>query len=189
MRGAAGGKVCGFGGVPDCRPRAPRPELESIKDLAPDLEVGLKWPNDVLVRGAKISGILLEKTANAYIIAGIGVNIAAAPQGKDFADYPVISLADCNVVTDRLAFLRLYLQRLNADLERLNFLGFEDTRRRWLENACAKGEKIKVNLERRTIEGVFAGIAEDGALVLQQEHESRLVYAGDVFIKRNEENG
>lgn len=72
---------------------------EVIAGLGADVKI--KWPNDVLVGGAKISGILLEKAENEYITIGIGVNINAAPQ-LDTLLYRSTSLKDNGIVIDRL---------------------------------------------------------------------------------------
>lgn len=68
-----------------------------IKELNPQNLVQIKWPNDVLINGAKVSGMLLEKGPNDYIIIGIGVNIVNYPQEKDII-YKTTSLQHENII-------------------------------------------------------------------------------------------
>lgn len=158
--------------------------LQSIKALKPDLEVTLKWPNDVLVQGAKVSGILLEKPENEYIIIGIGVNIKASPDKGTELLYSAISLDECKIDIDRCSFLKLYLQRFNEIYAAYSEHGFGIVREQWLQNADHLGGEIKVNMENTAEDGIFRGLDNNGALLLEQQGKIRKIYAGDVFIKR-----
>ena len=158
--------------------------LKTIKELAPDLDVALKWPNDVLVRGAKVSGILLEKPENQYIIIGIGVNIAASPREDKALLYPVIGLGDCGIRIDRCSFLKRYLCQFDETLALLERQGFAPVREQWLKYALNLGGRITVNLENTALEGIFTGLSESGALLLERNGRIEKIYAGDVFIKK-----
>ena len=81
--------------------------LQAVKQLDPAADIVLKWPNDVLLNGAKISGILLEKGVGDYMIIGIGVNLKAAPENGTL--YRVTSLLQAGIVTDCRAFMEKYL--------------------------------------------------------------------------------
>lgn len=158
--------------------------LKTIKGLDADLDVVLKWPNDVLVKGAKVSGILLEKPENEYIIVGIGVNIQASPaQGTELI-YPVIGLKDCGIDIDRCSFLKLYLHQFNETLALQKQQGFAAVRERWLQHAGHLNQEIRVNMENSSEDGIFRGLDNNGALLLEQQGQLRKIYAGDVFIKR-----
>lgn len=154
--------------------------LETLRHLFPDINICLKWPNDVLVNDRKISGILLEKGEGDYIIAGIGVNIAAAPK-IDGLVYPAQSLADFGFETGRLDLFRAYLQTFEANYKLWQEQGFETIRARWLANAKNLGKEILVRMNNEERSGIFAGVDENGTLLLERNNNLEKIYAGDIF--------
>lgn len=154
--------------------------LETLRHLFPDINICLKWPNDVLVNDRKISGILLEKGEGDYIIAGIGVNIAAAPK-IDGLVYPAQSLADFGFETERLDLFRAYLQTFEANYKLWLEQGFETIRSRWLANAKNLGKEILVRMNNEERSGIFAGVDENGTLLLERNNNLEKIYAGDIF--------
>ncbi|MDO5386897.1 MAG: biotin--[acetyl-CoA-carboxylase] ligase [Pseudomonadota bacterium] len=163
--------------------------FKTIKELSDnaDAKVELKWPNDVLVNGGKISGILLEKGSGDYFVIGIGVNIAASPKGN-VAAYPLISLREAGIDTDRVTFLKNYVAIWDKTRDTWDKEGFEPLRQMWLANVKGLGEEINVTDEKETKKGIFSGVDEDGALLLGGADGIRKIRAGDVFyIKENVE--
>lgn len=163
--------------------------FKTIKELSKDVDVKveLKWPNDVLVNGGKISGILLEKGSGDYFVIGIGVNIAASPKGN-VAAYPLISLREAGIDTDRVTFLKNYVAIWDKTRDTWDKEGFEPLRQMWLANVKGLGEEINVTDEKETKKGIFSGVDEDGALLLGGADGIRKIRAGDVFyIKENVE--
>lgn len=154
--------------------------LETLVHLYPDINVCLKWPNDVLVNDCKISGILLEKGGGSYLIAGIGVNIAAAPK-IDGLLYPAQSLADLGFETDRVKLLKAYLQKFDANYKLWQKHGFEEIRTRWLSRAKNLGKEILVRMNNGEKKGIFAGVGENGVLLLKCGENIEKIYAGDIF--------
>ncbi len=139
----------------------------------------LKWPNDVLLDGAKVSGILLERAGNALVI-GFGANLAQHPADTE---RPAISLAAAGLPVpapmDVLALLMpafVHYRRLWEDE------GFEAIRTRWLARAAGLGERVTARLGSETVEGHFEGLAADGALTMRTDDDSlRAIHAGEVF--------
>lgn len=163
--------------------------FKTIKELSKDVDVKveLKWPNDVLVNGGKISGILLEKGSGDYFVIGIGVNIAASPKGN-VAAYPLISLREAGIDTDRVTFLKNYVAIWDKTRDTWDKEGFEPLRQMWLANVKGLGEGINVTDEKEAKKGIFSGVDEDGALLLGGADGIRKIRAGDVFyIKENVE--
>lgn len=163
--------------------------FKTIKELSDNAnaKVELKWPNDVLVNGGKISGILLEKGSGDYFVIGIGVNIAASPKGN-VAAYPLISLREAGIDTDRVTFLKNYVAIWDKTRDTWDKEGFEPLRQMWLANVKGLGEEINVTDEKETKKGIFSGVDEDGALLLGGADGIRKIRAGDVFyIKENVE--
>lgn len=155
---------------------------ETIRQIAPEIAIQLKWPNDVLTAdGAKLCGILLERADDA-IVAGFGINLVHHPEnlGRKTADLcalganPPEPQAVCEILAASLAeSLRKWRQEPLASLLRA-----------WQAAAHAQGAALQVNLpDGERIEGLFAGLAEDGALRLRlAEGEIRAIHAADIFL-------
>ena len=140
----------------------------------------LKWPNDVLLEGAKLAGILLEREGEAVII-GCGVNLAHRPDGLD---RPAGSLA----LRIRPPAADMFLQDLASIFARRlaewRDEGLDPIRGAWLKRAHPDGTPLTIHDgsgDRLT--GQFGGLAEDGALRLRlADGEMRVIHAGDVFL-------
>lgn len=145
----------------------------------------IKWPNDVLVGGAKISGILLESETLAderrAVVIGCGINVAHAP---DHVAYPTTTLRAVGspVSLDEL-FAKL-CQSMAVWLRQWDSgRGVKAVRRAWLDNAQGIGGHITVNLTDRSISGRFRDIDTSGCLVMvDDDGHIRTVAAGDVFF-------
>jgi len=150
---------------------------------APPVEI--KWPNDILVGRAKTCGILLEAERLAdgrhALVIGIGINIASAP---DQAAYRVTKLGDhAPSVSPDILFARLYAAMVDALALWDRGAGIADVVRRWRASACGIGERITVNLPDRSLSGYFAGIDDQGLLLLEEDNGRRTaIAAGDVFF-------
>lgn len=155
---------------------------DTILSLKADIDITFKWPNDVLIEGAKISGILLEKAANNYLIIGIGVNLMVAPEDKDII-YPTTFLKKYDIDIDRYKFLQQYLQFFDVLLLEWKQNGSAYINQKWLLHAIGLGKKIIINTEKTSHEGIFSGIDNNGALLLDNNGQISKIYAGDVFIK------
>lgn len=153
--------------------------LQAIKKLNPSADVLLKWPNDVLLDGAKVSGILLEKAVDDYMIVGIGINVAQSPQEN--MGYAVTSLRQANINVSADEFFDLYLLYFTNNVNILENDGLSDLRAQWLANAKGIGEDIVVRLPTQQFYGIFRGIDENANLLLEENGEMRKVLAGDVF--------
>lgn len=140
----------------------------------------LKWPNDLLLHGAKLSGILLEREDDA-IVVGIGVNLAHHPEGLD---RPVTSLAVYGLPPAPDIFLRELVDRFTRWLGRWRESGLSRIRTEWLAKAHAVGTQLSVHdPSGERLNGVFDGMTEDGALRLRLADGSvHVMHAGDVFL-------
>ncbi|MBT3238969.1 MAG: biotin--[acetyl-CoA-carboxylase] ligase [Rhodospirillaceae bacterium] len=147
--------------------------------------VTCKWPNDVLVEGRKISGILLESEAPAlggieWLVVGAGLNIISHP---DDTEYPATSLiAEGGVKVTQEQMLETFCLRFLAGMVTWKNLGFEPIRRAWVKRAHGLGKEITVRLERETLVGEFTRLDEDGALILLHNGAERRITAGDVYF-------
>lgn len=149
---------------------------EVAASQAPGHLVMIKWPNDLLVEGAKLSGILLERADDAVVI-GFGVNLAFAP---DVADRPTISLAGLTGAhVDPAAFLAMLAESFARWLGIWRDQGLAPIRARWLEAAHPVGTALSTSAG----EGLFDGLDESGALRLRlADGSAHVIHAGDVFL-------
>ncbi len=140
----------------------------------------LKWPNDVLLDGKKLSGILLEREGDTAII-GIGVNLASHPTA---VDRPATSLAEYGDPPTPDIFLSDLAGRFQALLHGWRLHGVAPLLANWLRHAHALGAPLAVHDgEGERVEGQFAGLDEDGALRLRlADGSERVIHAGDVFL-------
>ena len=144
--------------------------------LGPGTE--LKWPNDVLRGGAKLAGILLERLEDGTVLAGIGANVRHAPPDMP---YPVTSLAALGCTAEPDDLLDAVLERLEAGWSDWRRAGFGCVLRRWAARGPAPGAALAIRLGETQMEGRFAGLAEDGALLLDTPGGRRSFVAGDVL--------
>ena len=152
---------------------------ETVSAYAPGA-VLLKWPNDVLIHGAKVSGILLERAGDAVVI-GIGVNLAHYPTDTDRR---ATSLAAYNVAIAPEDFLETLAEAFARWVDCWRGQGVDVIRRRWVANAHPTGTPLNVRLpDGPAIDGLFDGLDPDGALILRlADGTRRVIHAGDVFL-------
>lgn len=160
---------------------------EAIGTVSPPVEITFKWPNDVLLHGRKVAGILLESRSARqgggldYLILGCGVNLAHFPQDTP---YPATSLrfegVPASVTEEELleAFGRHFLSWASRWLDE----GFAPVRKAWLRHAERLGEAIEVRLPNESLRGIFRDLDPQGYLLLEREDgELRRISGGDVF--------
>lgn len=145
----------------------------------------LKWPNDVLVRGKKLCGLLVEAETmtdgRLAVVAGIGTNIIAAPEGTPT---PAVSLAALGV---HISAEELFAAQSDAWVEFRGIWnegrGFADIRKLWLERAYGVGGPVAIQTGTTTLEGTFDTIDETGCLIVRTADGRRMpVTAGEVFF-------
>jgi len=146
-------------------------------------DISCKWPNDILLNGKKVAGLLLEtespgKQLDALIV-GIGVNVASHPEGTEFPATSLRYEQFSSTVEETLAgFCKSFLNWTHRWLEE----GFTPVRKNWLWRAKGMGEEITVRLANDTLHGRFKDIDETGALILQTDSGNKVIHSGDVFF-------
>ncbi|MBQ7413241.1 MAG: biotin--[Alphaproteobacteria bacterium] len=150
----------------------------AVAESLSDFGVRLKWPNDVLLDGKKLAGILLEQTDDGRLIIGIGVNVLTAPNKKML--YPTADLCG-KISREKLA--KRILDTLSVYMDLLLEKGFEPVRKKWLKYADGIGHAVKVNLPHQVVEGIFKEISPKGELILETRDKTvQKITAGDVFL-------
>lgn len=155
----------------------------------PQLRLGLKWPNDVLLNGGKLSGILLESNGTgdgmASLAVGIGVNLAAAPetgQVEAGAMRPVSLLGETGLTVAPEELLNALAPAFNDWAQRMETEGFAPIRQAWLARAARLGEIILARAGNARIEGRFEGIDETGALILTTAAGRQAIPAAEIYF-------
>ncbi len=154
--------------------------------LAPDKRIQTKWPNDALIEGGKVSGILLESEGQGdhleWVAVGIGVNLAAAPPRAEDAAFAPVCVADRAPPPRPEAALEM----LAASWDRWTSVhatqGFGPIRAALLPRAARLGEIIEARGPDGVHRGMFADLDADGRLVLDTGETRRRISAADVFF-------
>jgi BirA family biotin operon repressor/biotin-[acetyl-CoA-carboxylase] ligase len=152
--------------------------------FAPQARIALKWPNDVLADGRKLAGILLETASgpSPALAIGIGVNLAHHPDGTEFpaTSFPALG-AKAPSADDALAALAAGFARW---YEVWRDQGFAAIREAWLARAAGLGSRIRARLATEERSGVFEGIDENGALLLNEGFgRASVLPAADIFFR------
>ncbi len=155
----------------------------ALDELIKPEKISFKWPNDVLIDGAKAAGILLEHLGpqrSPVLAIGIGVNVVSAPTDVPYEATRLVnhsattpSPTDLGARIDHHFWVYLKDWRTN---------GFANIRELWLSRARGIGDKITVRLPDGEHAGVFDGLDENGALILRSGEEKRIISAGDVYF-------
>ena len=152
---------------------------ETASHFARSASILVKWPNDVLAEGKKLAGILLEGGSD-WLAIGIGINLASFPEGTEF---PAISLAQLGIAPPSPEeALTVLAARFAHWYDVWMKDGFDTIRDAWLARAAGLGKPIRARLPSETREGVFEGIDQSGALLLNEQGRVRPIAAAEVFF-------
>jgi BirA family biotin operon repressor/biotin-[acetyl-CoA-carboxylase] ligase len=155
--------------------------VEVASEIRPMLQ--LKWPNDLLLSGAKFAGILIEgegREEEGAVAIGIGVNCTAHPAGTAYPATDLVAGGASVAAAALFAALSVKMPGRLAQWNRGN--GFATIRADWLARAAGLGENIRVGLADREVAGRFEGLDDAGCLVLvAPDGGKEVVAAGDVI--------
>jgi BirA family biotin operon repressor/biotin-[acetyl-CoA-carboxylase] ligase len=159
---------------------------DTASGFAPSANIKVKWPNDVLANGKKLSGILLESASSgegtlSYLAIGIGMNLAHFPPDTEF---PATSLAALGVAAPSASTSLVQLAAHFAKWYDIWMTdGFTPIHDAWLARAAGLGTRIRARLTNGETSGVFEGIDDTGALILREgQGRVRTIAAGEVFF-------
>jgi BirA family transcriptional regulator, biotin operon repressor / biotin---[acetyl-CoA-carboxylase] ligase len=140
----------------------------------------LKWPNDLLLNGAKVSGLLMEAhDAGRTLSIGMGLNLISHPDDTPYAATHLSS--GTRMIGREEAFDAVARHLTMAIATFASGTGFTEIRTQWLAVAAMLDEQITIRLPDRTLSGTHRGIDQDGRLVLESSTGTVLIDAGDVF--------
>ena len=152
-------------------------------------EVRLKWPNDVLWRGEKLAGMLIEMQGDALgpsaAVIGIGLNVRLSEAARKVIGQPVVDLETaCGRALDRNEVLGLVLGELAHVLEQFSIEGFAPLRAEWERYHAYQDQPIEVLLPGgRAERGIARGVAEDGALLFETGSGVRRLHSGELSVR------
>ncbi|HVY99384.1 MAG TPA: biotin--[acetyl-CoA-carboxylase] ligase [Dongiaceae bacterium] len=158
---------------------------EVLRGLTP-APVLHKWPNDLLVGGAKMTGVLLEAGTRPdgkldWLVLGIGVNIVSHPETGLYPTTDLVASGGRAVAPQDL--LERFLTGFGPAYDTWCRSGFGAVREAWLAHAAGIGDRVVARLEREEIAGRFADLDPDGTLVMTLDGgRQRRIAAGDVFF-------
>lgn len=160
-----------------------------LRLCGPQLNLALKWPNDVLLNGGKLSGILLESAGAGPRIGalaiGIGINLAEAPPPdavEPGATRPVSLKGETGLVVSTDEMLASLAMAFDQWWRQMRDFGFGPIRAAWLARAARLGETITARTGRTELVGRFDGIDETGALILTTAQGRQVVPAADIYF-------
>ncbi len=157
---------------------------DAVRRLAPTAPLALKWPNDLLLSGRKLAGILLE-TGPGGLVIGFGVNLVGAPPSQALEPAAMRPATLSEILTPPPT-PEVLLVSLAAAMGRWAEIwaaeGFGGLRPAWLARAAGLGRPIVARLADRQISGLFADVDASGALVIETRNGPRRAPAADVFF-------
>jgi BirA family biotin operon repressor/biotin-[acetyl-CoA-carboxylase] ligase len=147
-------------------------------------KAALKWPNDLVVEGAKLGGILVESRNTNHAVIGIGINCRRSSGLEAKVRRRVAFLEDFAALS-RNQVIQQVARALTAALEEFEQHGLEALRAEWEAMDAHAGQRLRVRLaDGRTVSGIAAGLGRDGSLQLQTTRGLRAVTSGRVVSAR-----
>ncbi len=146
--------------------------------------LALKWPNDVLLTGGKVAGILLESLGN-HLAIGIGVNLVAAPGMSEVEAHavpPVSVLSVLGVEVGQEVFLDMMATAFARHEAQFTTYGFAPIREAWLARAARLGEVVTARMGAREVTGTFETVDAEGRIVLNTATTRQAIAAADIFF-------
>lgn len=154
------------------------------------IDVDLKWPNDVLVKGKKIAGVLIESrikpNGSIDAVIGVGVNVAMGVKDSVMIDQPWSDLDTEKTIKEELDRSQIAGKLLSAIMSLCSNYeqkGFDEYRPRWLEYDICSGREVQILENDMTYYGDCVGIDETGALKVVVDGVEKLLYAADVSVR------
>jgi len=158
---------------------------EAVRDIT-GMPADCKWPNDVLLSGRKLCGILsdasIEGGTLSSVVLGIGLNVNQTEFPPEIRPTPTSLRLATGRWFDRVNVLSSVLERLESRYEDLQSQRFDAIIRAWESMASMMGGEIRIATHDGVLAGIARGIAEDGGLIVRTNGTDRKILAGDITI-------
>lgn len=149
--------------------------------------VGLKWPNDVLVEGSKLCGILLEMTGDpagrCQVVLGVGVNHRLPPVVAAQIDQAWVRLEDLKPGLGRNELAAVVLAELLGMLERFSREGFQAYREQWQQLDVYAGREVVIKTGTTDLPGIARGVDSSGGLLLEVMGQIQVIKGGEMSLR------
>ena len=159
---------------------------KAIKRLS-GIDAQLKWPNDVLINGRKVAGILLELIGDpvelCHVVIGIGVNLNMLDSFDSIDQEWTSMVKETGSVVDRGLFAKILLEELDRCLEKQKIDGFGGMRSEWLEMHAWQGRNVKLIVANNSVCGKVVGVGDKGEIILLIEGEERKYLGGELSLR------
>ncbi|WP_105253472.1 bifunctional biotin--[acetyl-CoA-carboxylase] ligase/biotin operon repressor BirA [Pseudoalteromonas sp. T1lg75] len=159
---------------------------DSLKALY-DLEVQLKWPNDVLVDGRKLAGVLVELDGTAegpcHLVIGIGLNISMPQAAAEHIDQPWCDLNEFAGELDKNQLVAVLTCFLQKRLVQYRQTGLQGMYQQWNRVHAFSGQYVELSSGTNTWRGICEGIDEQGAVVLRVDGQSKRYFGGEISLR------
>lgn len=161
--------------------------VRGLKQLGVD-GVQVKWPNDLLWRGKKLAGVLLEMSGDAagdcFVVIGVGLNVRMPETAAEGIDQPWTDLQQAlGVAPSRSALLAALLNQLVPVLEQFSSEGFMPFKEEWQGVNAHRNQQVSLHIGNRQEQGVCRGVDRAGALLLETEGELQAFHGGEVSVR------
>ncbi|SEA78434.1 bifunctional biotin--[acetyl-CoA-carboxylase] ligase/biotin operon repressor BirA [Marinobacterium iners] len=151
------------------------------------VNIGLKWPNDLLVNDAKLGGILIELSGDAagecQVAIGIGLNVQLPEAMVEQLDQPCVDLTQLGYSGSKTQLLATVVSELIHMLERFETSGFAPLRSAWEEANAFRGREVALTSGPRRYEGVCLGVTDQGGLRLQTSAGQEVFHGGEMSVR------
>ncbi len=149
--------------------------------------VQLKWPNDVLIAGAKVGGILVEATDSRSpqeFVVGVGINVGGGESIRSQVNYPVADVHDHIPQSSRNRLAAALIDQIARHIHRLAGEGFASFQDSWIKIDALLGKRVTATAAIGTITGIAQGIDFQGAMILcDDSNENHRIFSGEVTLR------
>lgn len=150
-------------------------------------DIGLKWPNDLLVKDAKLGGILIELSGDAagecQVAIGIGLNVRLPDEMLEQLDQPCIDLTRLGYAGSRTELLASLVAELIEMLEQFEASGFAPLRTAWEEVNAFRGREIVLSTGPHKYQGICLGVTDQGGLRLETASGQEVFHGGEMSVR------
>lgn len=158
--------------------------LELVANARPEL----KWPNDVLLEGKKVCGILLESSFEGgeleFIVLGVGLNVNQSEFPLELRERATSLFLETQREFEREELLKNILMKFNSIYEILKTRDFYKVMKSWRNRATTIGKRIELKIGDRIVEGILEQVTDDGAVVLDTPSGPQRFTAGEISVSR-----
>lgn len=166
--------------------------LQTLREVGIS-DAGLKWPNDLLVAGSKIAGILLELSGDpadvCHVVIGIGVNINMRVVTRETIDQPWTSIRQVlGAQVDRNLFVRALSAQLERYLQVHQSQGFGALREQWEAGHVWQGRAVSLAAGSQSVQGRVLGVDDTGALRLEVDGDVQVFSGGELSLRLRDDS-